>query len=243
MTEAQPFVTVEDVSFGYDREVVLDRVSLPIYERDFLAIVGPNGGGKTTLLKLLLGLLQPWSGRIHYRQQVPHGGLGYVPQFATFDARFPLRVIDVVLMGRIGRCGPLRRFGAADRTAAAAILERLQLANLAQNSIADLSGGQRQRVLIARALVANPSILFLDEPTASVDQESRSVFAQLLGELNEQIPLVIVTHDPSGLPDGVRHVARVNRQLEHGPADQAAFCVHSHDVAFPARTPTQARSG
>jgi zinc transport system ATP-binding protein len=213
-----PLIEVRDVTFGYGREVVLDHVSLAIQPRDFLAIIGPNGGGKTTLIKVILGLLKPWSGEVIVRTE--RGRLGYVPQFSTFDRSFPLRVSDVVLMGRLGRRGLVRRYTKEDRRDAEAILERLRLTDVALSHVSGVSGGQLQRVLIARALAGDPEALFLDEPTASIDAESREVLREILEELNQRIPVVVITHDVTSLSPMASHIACINRRLfYHGGAE------------------------
>jgi zinc transport system ATP-binding protein len=211
-----PIVAVRHLTFGYGREVVLEGVDLDIQPRDFLAIIGPNGGGKTTLLKVMLGLLRPWSGEVVYHLpsgRGPRGRLGYVPQFSTFDRDFPLRVSDMVLMGRLGNGGLLRPWSRQDRAAAQGAIERLGLAGVARAHVAEISGGQLQRVLIARALVSEPEILFLDEPTASIDAESRETLRELLQELNRSIPVVVVTHDVTSIASIVRRIACINRRL------------------------------
>jgi len=222
----EPLLEVRDLTFGYGPEVVLERVSLAIYPRDYLAVIGPNGGGKTTLVKLMLGLLKPWSGQVIDRLPPRRGKFGYVPQFSTFDRGFPLRVEEVVLMGRLGGRGLWRPYAREDRRAAAATLERLHLAPLSRTSVRELSGGQLQRVLIARAVVSEPAVLFLDEPTASIDAESREVLRELLLDLNREIPIVVVTHDVTSVAQAVKHVACVNRRLDyHGTEEltQAAL--------------------
>ena len=211
-----PLVEVRDVTFGYGREVVLDHVRLDIQGNDFLAIIGPNGGGKTTLLKVMLGLLRPWSGEVVWRLPSggdPRGRVGYVPQFSTFDKDFPLRIQDMVLMGRLGRRSLLRPYGREDRAAADRVLERMALRSVARSHVSEISGGQLQRALIARALVADPEILFLDEPTASIDAESRETLRDLLVDLNRSIPVVVVTHDVTSLASMVRRIACINRKL------------------------------
>jgi len=214
MTE--PLLQVRGLTFGYGRELVLDHVDLDINPRDFLAVIGPNGGGKTTLIKAILGLLRPWSGEVISR--IPRGQMGYVPQFSTFDRSFPLRVRDVVLMGRLGRRGLLRRYTREDRDDVERILERLKLLDVARSHVAEVSGGQLQRVLIARALAGDPAILFLDEPTASIDAESREVLREILEELNQRIPVVVVTHDVTSISPMVQRIACINRRLfYHGP--------------------------
>jgi zinc transport system ATP-binding protein len=211
-----PLVQVRDVTFGYGREVVLDHVSLAIQPRDFLAIIGPNGGGKTTLLRVILGLLRPWSGEVVFDLpggRDPRGRLGYVPQFSTFDKDFPLRIADMVLMGRLGRRNLLRSWSREDRAAADEVLARLGLSKVAGAHVAEVSGGQLQRALIARALVADPAILFLDEPTASIDVESREILRELLADLNRAIPIVVVTHDVTSVAPMVNRIACINRRL------------------------------
>ena len=211
-----PLVEVRDVTFGYGAEVVLDHVSLGIQPRDFLAVIGPNGGGKTTLLKVILGLLRPWSGEVVFHLpsgRDPRGRLGYVPQFSTFDKDFPLRIADMVLLGRLGRRNLLRPWSREDRAAAEGVLDRLGLAGVARAHVAEVSGGQLQRALIARALVADPEILFLDEPTASIDMESRETLRELLADLNRAIPIVVVTHDVTSLAPMVSRIACINRRL------------------------------
>lgn len=206
-------VEVRDLSFGYDRHVVLQDVSLRIGQHDFLAIIGPNGGGKTTLLRLILGLERPWRGQVRWHHRPAPGRIGYVPQFSTFDRNFPLSLEDAVLMGRLGQRGLFHRYSREDRAAVARVLEQLKLSDHARSPIAELSGGQMQRALIGRALAAEPEILFLDEPTASVDAETRTVFSKLLQALNVRIPIVVVTHDPTSIAVQVKQIACVNRRL------------------------------
>jgi zinc transport system ATP-binding protein len=214
MSEA-PVVAVRHLTFGYGREVVLDHVDLDIQPRDFLAIIGPNGGGKTTLLKVILGLLRPWSGTVefHFPAGTGRGRLGYVPQFSTFDKDFPLRLCDMVLMGRLGGGNLLRPYSRADRAAAERALERLGLGSLGRAHVSEVSGGQLQRALIARALVSEPAVLFLDEPTASIDAESRETLRTLLEDLNRTIPVVVVTHDVTSIAPMVNRIACINRRL------------------------------
>jgi zinc transport system ATP-binding protein len=212
----EALVEVRDVTFGYGREVVLDHVSLTIEAHDFLAVIGPNGGGKTTLLKAILGLVRPWSGEVAFHLPSgsdPRGRLGYVPQFSTFDRDFPLRIAEMVLMGRLGRRSILRPYSREDRAAAGRAIERLGLGGVARSHASEVSGGQLQRALIARALVSEPEVLFLDEPTASIDAESRETLRELLEDLNRSIPIVVVTHDVTSLAPMVKRIACINRKL------------------------------
>lgn len=220
-----PLLEARHVTFGYGREPVVEDIDLAIHPRDFLAVIGPNGGGKTTLVKILLGLLTPWSGEVVYHFLAGRRGrLGYVPQFSTFDKSFPLRVSDVVLMGKLGSRGLLRRYTQSDRAELAAVLDRLDLTRLARAHVSEISGGQLQRVLIARAVLSDPDILFLDEPTASIDAESRQVLTALLQDLNRSIPIVVITHDVTSIAPMVQHIACINRRLWYhagGELDQA----------------------
>jgi zinc transport system ATP-binding protein len=209
----QALIAARHVTFGYGAETVIEDISLEIGPRDFLAIIGPNGGGKTTLVKILLGLLRPWSGEVVWNPPVRPGRMGYVPQFSTFDKAFPLRVSDVVQMGRLDRRSLLRPYTKKDRIEVGRVLARLGLTEVAAEHVSELSGGQLQRVLIARAIVSDPEILFLDEPTASIDAESRGTLTGLLEELNRRIPVVVITHDVTGLAPLVRRIACVNRRL------------------------------
>jgi len=213
------------VTFGYGREPVVEDVDLAIHPRDFLAVIGPNGGGKTTLVKILLGLLKPWSGEVVSRFAAgSRGRLGYVPQFSTFDKSFPLRVSEVVLMGKLGSRGLLWPYTRKDRMELDAVLARLDLTRLARAHVSEISGGQLQRVLIARAVLSDPEILFLDEPTASIDAESRQVLTELLKDLNRRIPIVVITHDVTSIASLVQHIACINRRLWYhagGELDQA----------------------
>ena len=232
MTDANtPLVSVRDVSFSYGFEPVLKNISLDIFPRDYLAIIGPNGGGKTTLLKLILGLLKPDSGQIIWsqppgkRQSVQHQ-IGYVPQFAVFEREFPLSVRDVILMGRLSGKLLWQKVSVEDNDLTSEIIDNLGLAPLSDKPVGQLSGGQLQRVMIARALVSNPEILFLDEPIASIDSDSRFRLSRILTELNRNIPIVVITHDITSFATDVAHIACVNRTLfYHGDAELASECL------------------
>jgi zinc transport system ATP-binding protein len=215
-----PVVEARGITFGYGREAVLESVDLVIHRDDFLAVLGPNGGGKTTLVKLLLGLLTPWSGTVRRHTSERGGALGYVPQFAEFDRRFPVRVEELVLLGRLGLRGPGRRYTREDREAVARVLSEMGLTAQAGAALDRLSGGQLQRALIARALVSEPEVLFLDEPLASIDAESREVLLATLRRLGERIPVVVVTHDLTPFAGTVRQIACVNRRLHYHPSGE-----------------------
>ncbi|GMR18083.1 MAG: metal ABC transporter ATP-binding protein [Gammaproteobacteria bacterium] len=224
MTDTKtPLVSVRDVSFSYGYEPVLKDVSLDIYATDYLAIIGPNGGGKTTLLKLILGLLKPDTGQITWPGFSARHQIGYVPQFATFEREFPLSVRDVVLMGRMSGHLWWQRVSDRDQDITTDILHKLGLDVLSDKPVGQLSGGQLQRVMIARALVCNPDILFLDEPIASIDTGSRFKLSNMLMELNKNIPIVVITHDITSFASNVLQIACINRTLfYHGDAELAS---------------------
>ena len=215
--DAAPLIEAEGITFGYGREAVLRDVDLAIHRDDFLAILGPNGGGKTTLVKILLGLLEPWAGSVARRVSTRRGALGYVPQFAEFDRSFPVQVRQLVRMGRLGLRGPIRRFRPEDEEEVDRVVRELGLGSVTDAPIDRLSGGQLQRSLIARALVADPEILFLDEPMASIDAGSRESLLEILERLQRRIPVVVVTHDLTPFGGVVRQIACVNRRLFYHP--------------------------
>lgn len=214
-------VELRDVCVARRGVPILDRVTLDLRADDYLAILGPNGGGKTTLLKVILGLIAPDTGSVRVLGGSPNaarGRVGYVPQHVHFDLEFPIRVIDVVLLGRLARRGRFRRFDADDRAAAHAALDRMEMTPFADRPIGALSGGQRQRVLIARALVMEPRILLMDEPMASLDERIGRNLWEILEELSQQMALVLVSHDIGAISHYVRSVACLNVALHGHPA-------------------------
>lgn len=190
-------IECQDVSFAYNNDLVIDSASFEIDNREFVCIVGPNGGGKTTLLKLLLGILKPKSGSIRvFGKKVgkcPHS-VAYVPQFIHFDPQFPITVLEVALMGRLGH-SRLGQYSDTDKKKAVAALESMEVSHLKDNLFSELSGGQRQRVLIARALTCSPRLLILDEPTSSIDSHRGQKLMKLLHKLNESMAIIMVSHN------------------------------------------------
>ncbi len=216
-----PVIQLEDVSFSYNGVIVLDKVTLKVQERDFLCIVGPNAGGKTTLLKLILGLLRPTGGRVRVFGKPPEQArsqIGYMPQHASLDPLFPVSVMDVVLMGRLGRGKGFYR--SSDRQAATEALQKLELYGVRNRAFSDLSGGQQQRVLIARALASDPKILLLDEPTSHVDAVVETELFEILKELNHEVTVALVTHDLGFVSRYVKTVACVNRRVVVHPTSE-----------------------
>lgn len=219
-----PAIELKDLWFAYNGQRVLEQVDMALPAGEFLAVIGPNGGGKSTLLRLLLGLLRPGGGSVRVLGREPGqagGRIGYLPQFTQVSASFPISVLGAVLLGLVKpgldlpgilRGGAARR---AERQAAMTALERVGLADQAGRRLSDLSGGQRQRVFIARAIVSGPELLLLDEPTASVDGKSRLELMALLARLNQDMTIVMVSHDMSTVDGCVTSIACVNRTLHH----------------------------
>jgi len=211
-----PPIRLAGVCYSYGGSPVLESVDLRLDEGDYLGIIGPNAGGKTTLLKIMLGLLTPDRGTVEVFGAPPterRGAIGYVPQYARFDASFPIDVLDTVRMGRLG-IGRRER-PRESREAAREALDRVGLSGMAGEQIGELSGGQLQRVLIARALASEPRILLLDEPTASVDTRSgRSVY-ELLDRLSDRMTIVLVSHDIGVISRYVKTIACLNVRLHY----------------------------
>ena len=208
----QIVISVRDLSFSYGSHEVLKDINLDIYEGDYIAIIGPNGGGKTTFTKLLLGLLTPQKGEIKIfgksvieaRQKI-----GYLPQYINFNMDMPITVFDIVLQGRLT---PQKLFySKKDKEIALEQLEKMHISHLKERKIKELSGGQRQRVLLARALSKQPKILILDEPTASIDPEGQKDIYELLKAL--PLTKIIISHDIQVLFEGVNRVAHINKTL------------------------------
>jgi zinc transport system ATP-binding protein len=211
MKEKGIAVEFSSVDFSYQATSVLKQVSFQVYEGEFIGIIGPNGGGKTTLLKLALGFLRPSAGAVRAfgaKAGSPSvaGSIAYVPQSIRFDRDFPISVEEVVLSGLLSHLPWYGRFHAQERKSAQEILEKMDLESLSKYSFGSLSGGQAQRVLIARALVSKPKLLLLDEPTASVDVQAESDIYALLNQLKGSITIIMVTHD---LKTAIDHVQRV----------------------------------
>lgn len=213
--EATQTVEIKNMSFAYQNRNVLKDVNLTVPLGDFATIVGPNGGGKTTLLKLLLGLLKPSTGTIRIFGTTPAKSrikIGYMPQYSHLDMQFPVTVMDVALMGRLGK-GGWDRYSAQDIKCAATALEEVKMDTFKNSHFNALSGGQKQRVLIARALCCEPELLLLDEPTSNIDQESEQDLFKILTRLNQRMTILLVSHDLGFTSQVVKSVICVNRQV------------------------------
>ncbi len=249
-------ILLKNVTFSYNTIPVLENVNLEIFEKDFLGVIGPNGGGKTTLLKLILGLLQPDKGTIKVFDRSAKEGrqfIGYVPQLITFDFDFPISVLEVVLMGKLRQRRIGKRFNKEDVQSATQALKKVGMDDHKETEIGNLSGGQQQRVFIARALSTEPKLLLLDEPVASIDPKWQQEFYSLLNDLNKDLAIVLVTHDVSVISSYIDKIVCVNRKIHyhgttkdgihkisemyHCPVDLVAHSVphrslhgHHHDI-------------
>jgi zinc transport system ATP-binding protein len=215
--QTEQAIHVEKLSVQYDNNIALRGVDLDVPEKDYIGIIGPNGGGKSTLLKSIMGLVKPDEGTIKIFGRSPKVSrhlIGYVPQHAEFDRNFPMSVLEVVLTGMLERgIRPFRKFTESEKERAYDLLSKVGINELAKNHISALSGGEFQKMLIARALASEPKILLLDEPTASVDASSRANIYDLLEEINKDATIVLVTHDLLAISSRVKRLACLNENL------------------------------
>lgn len=224
-------IDIKDVSFAYDRQMILEEINLNVEKKDFLAIIGPNGGGKSTLLKLILGINPLKKGSITVLGKEPSKSLteiGYVPQNTNVNTDFPIKVIEVVMMGHVGGERPLFGYGKDELMCAMGALEQVNMQEFAHTKIGSLSGGQRQRVMIARALCAHPQILILDEPTSSIDITGQRSIYELLRKLNENITIIVVSHDISVILEYANKAAHVNKTLSYHDISDKKQMFHTH---------------
>lgn len=211
----EPIITIKNLSVRYDKITALEHVNLNIFDNDFIGIIGPNGGGKSTLVKAIMGVVE-YSGSIEYntpllRHKKPH--IGYLPQISSFDKAFPISVGEVVMSGLQAEQGILRSYGKDERRRVDETLDKAQLSDLKKRSIGELSGGQLQRVMLCRAIISNPRLLVLDEPTNFVDNRFENELYTLLQELNKEMAIIMVSHDLGTISSVVRSIVCVNRHV------------------------------
>lgn len=204
-------INISNLFYKYNKTDVLENINLSIKDNDFLAIIGPNGGGKSTLLKLILGLLTAQDGKIE--KKIKNNQVGYVPQNTNLNIDFPITALEIVLMGIISSKKRIFGYSKEDIDKAKSSLAKVSMSEFANSKIGDLSGGQRQRVFIARALCSDPKVMLLDEPTASIDVKGQREIYELLKELNSSICIVVVSHDISVLLNYAKNVAHINKNL------------------------------
>ncbi|WP_440951444.1 metal ABC transporter ATP-binding protein [Methanococcoides sp. FTZ1] len=211
-------ISLKDVWVKYEKLTVLENVNLTINEGDFLGIIGPNGGGKSTLLKVILGLIKPQKGEVKVLGKSPARSrhlIGYVPQYGPTNIDFPISVWEVVLMGRMGTRGLFKHYTDEDREATYKALEVVDMLEFRDRQIGELSGGQRQRVFIARALVSNPKVLLLDEPATGIDTRMQNEFYELLEKLKSEVTIIMISHDLSAVSVLVDKIACLNGKLHY----------------------------
>ena len=224
---ANPIIEIKDLSAGYDGRTVLRNVNLTVYDRDFLGIIGPNGGGKTTLIKCILGLLKPTAGEIRYRACRATGcetsaasselTMGYLPQYSSIDPKFPITVEEVILSGLSSKKSLTSRFTARHREQARTVIARMGLEGMEQRAIGALSGGQLQRALLGRAIISDPEVVILDEPSTYIDKRFEARLYELLAEINKDCAIILVSHDIGTVLQQVKSIACVNETLDYHP--------------------------
>ena len=232
-----PLIEIKNLSAGYDSRTVLRNVNLTVYDRDFLGIIGPNGGGKTTLIKCILGLLKPTAGEILYSNKRfvtsdKQGStaqrpaltanrsvlkMGYLPQYNSIDRKFPITVEEVILSGLSSQKSLISRFTATHREKARQVIARMGLEGLEKRAIGALSGGQLQRALLGRAIISDPALVVLDEPSTYIDKRFEARLYELLAEINHDCAIILVSHDIGTVLQQVKSIACVNETLDYHP--------------------------
>ena len=212
---------MQSVSVSYGAGYALRDIDFRVNESDFIGVIGPNGGGKTTLLKVILGLIKPVSGTIVFNSELINGNsIGYLPQMSTGDNNYPVTVTDVILSGMMIRKRIISRMSSSDKKRAAEVIEELGLSSLAQSSLNELSGGQLQRVFLGRAIIGNPKLLLLDEPGNFVDSNFENDFYEKLRILNKRMAILMVSHDIGMISSHVKSYACVNMNLHYHPSSE-----------------------
>lgn len=212
---------MKNLSASYGTNLVLQDVDFRVYENDFIGVIGPNGGGKTTLLRVILGLVKPVRGKLVFNQELLSSNkIGYLPQTSTGDNNYPVTVRDVILSGLMIRKGLISAMSSSDKKKAGIIIEELGLAELADSSLNELSGGQLQRVLLGRAVIGDPRLLLLDEPGNFVDANFERDFYDKLVVLNKRMAILMVSHDIGTISAHIKSFACINRNLHYHPSPE-----------------------
>lgn len=212
---------MKSLSASYGNKVVLQDINFRVNENDFIGVIGPNGGGKTTLLKVILGLIKPTSGSITFNKDLPGENIiGYLPQISTGDNNYPVNVTDVILSGMMVRKKIITRMSTADKKRASEVIDELGLTAVAKSSLNEISGGQLQRVFLGRAIIGNPALLLLDEPGNFVDSTFENNFYEKLKELNKRMAILMVSHDIGTISSHVKSFACVNKHLNYHPSSE-----------------------
>ncbi|MBP6978545.1 MAG: ABC transporter ATP-binding protein [Lentimicrobiaceae bacterium] len=214
-------VELVNITAGYGKQVVLTDISLTIHDRDFIGVIGPNGGGKTTLLKVIIGLLSPFAGTVRYFTEGAerYNLIGYLPQLMQHDPKFPIGALDVVLSGIIAGNRLSKKVSGDEKKLAMRLMEQMGVAHLHKKAIGELSGGERQRLFLCRSIISNPRLLILDEPDTFVDNRFEHDLYGILQELNERMAVIMVSHDIGTISANVKTIACVNRNLHYHPSN------------------------
>jgi zinc transport system ATP-binding protein len=209
------------LSASYGANLVLQDVNFKVNENDFIGVIGPNGGGKTTLLRVILGLVKPITGKMVFNYELLNGNsIGYLPQMSTGDINYPVTVTDIILSGLMIRKGIISRMSASDKKKADNVIDELGLSGMSESTLNELSGGQIQRVLLARAIIGNPRLLLLDEPGNFVDTTFENDFYEKLKDLNKHMAILMVSHDVGTISSHIKSFACVNRSLHYHPSPE-----------------------
>lgn len=215
-----PIIQISDLYAAYEEKTVLSHVDMTVYERDFLGIIGPNGGGKTTLIKSILGLHQPQKGKIHFYKngkEVPEINMGYLPQYNNIDKKFPISVYEVILSGLSKQKSIFQRYSNEQHELVRQMIIQMGLEGMDKRAIGELSGGQLQRALLGRALVSNPEVIILDEPNTYIDKRFEAKLYSLLEEINKERAIILVSHDIGTILKNVKTIACVNETVHYHP--------------------------
>lgn len=226
----KPIIEIKNLSAGYNHKTVLHDINLSVYERDFLGIIGPNGGGKTTLIKCILGLIKPSKGEIIFNKQQnlkekdcsskPSQNsftIGYLPQYNSIDKKFPISVEEAILSGLSSQKPLSARYSQTEKEKAQVIINRMGLNGMEKRAIGQLSGGQLQRALLGRAIISDPDVVILDEPSTYIDKRFEARLYELLAEINKECAIILVSHDIGTVLQQVKSIACVNESLDYHP--------------------------
>jgi zinc transport system ATP-binding protein len=212
---------MHSLSASYGANIVLQDVDFIVNENDFIGVIGPNGGGKTTLLKVILGLLKPVKGNIVFNNELLNrNSIGYLPQISTGDVNYPVTVTDIILSGLMISKGIISGMSTSDKKKAKIVIDEMGLSEMAGLSLNELSGGQMQRVFLGRAVIGNPKLLLLDEPGNFVDSSFENDFYEKLRELNKRMAILMVSHDVGTISSHIKSFACVNRHLHYHPSHE-----------------------
>ena len=208
----EKILEIKNITAGYGKEIIIENINLNVYENDFLAIIGPNGGGKSTLLKVILGLLKPFSGEVDFKNKF---NIGYLPQVHSNDRKFPISVKETILSGLLSKRKIMNKFTPEDITKANELIEKFHLEKFTDLPVGELSGGQTQRVFLCRAMISKPELLILDEPNSFVDHGFSLDLYKILLELNKEITIIMVSHDTGVITSYIKNIACINRTLHY----------------------------